>query len=69
VGGGTVVNGMFFARGAAADYDAWEQLGNPGWGWDGLLLYFKKVSPIFLQCIERRKLKSRAERNVHTTDC
>lgn len=43
VGGGTVVNGMFFARGAAADYDAWEQLGNPGWGWEGLLPYFKKV--------------------------
>lgn len=43
VGGGTVVNGMFFARGARADYDAWEQLGNPGWGWDGLLPYFKKV--------------------------
>ncbi|KAI4734049.1 glucose-methanol-choline oxidoreductase [Aureobasidium sp. EXF-12298] len=42
VGGGTVVNGMFFARGARADYDAWEQLGNPGWGWDGLLPYFKK---------------------------
>ncbi|KAI4721172.1 glucose-methanol-choline oxidoreductase [Aureobasidium sp. EXF-10727] len=44
VGGGTVVNGMFFARGARADYDAWEQLGNPGWGWEGLLPYFKKVS-------------------------
>ncbi|KAG9964118.1 alcohol oxidase, partial [Aureobasidium melanogenum] len=42
VGGGTVVNGMFFARGARADYDAWEQLGNPGWGWDGLLPYFRK---------------------------
>ncbi|KAG9689864.1 alcohol oxidase, partial [Aureobasidium melanogenum] len=42
VGGGTVVNGMFFARGARADYDAWEQLGNSGWGWDGLLPYFKK---------------------------
>ncbi|KAH0372234.1 alcohol oxidase, partial [Aureobasidium melanogenum] len=44
VGGGTVVNGMFFARGARADYDAWEQLGNPGWGWDGLLPYFQKVT-------------------------
>ncbi|TIA55450.1 glucose-methanol-choline oxidoreductase [Aureobasidium pullulans] len=42
VGGGTVVNGMFFARGSAGDYDAWEQLGNPGWGWEGLLSYFKK---------------------------
>lgn len=43
VGGGTVVNGMFFARGSAADYDAWERLGNPGWGWKDLLPYFKKV--------------------------
>jgi choline dehydrogenase-like flavoprotein len=44
VGGGTVVNGMFFNRGSAVDYDAWEALGNPGWGWEGLLPYFKKVS-------------------------
>ncbi|EKG20738.1 Glucose-methanol-choline oxidoreductase [Macrophomina phaseolina MS6] len=42
VGGGTVINGMFFDRGTAADYDLWEQLGNPGWGWDGLLPYFRK---------------------------
>lgn len=43
VGGGTVVNGMFFNRGSAGDYDAWENLGNPGWGWEGLLPYFEKV--------------------------
>jgi len=43
VGGGTVVNGMFFNRGSAGDYDAWEQLGNPGWAWKDLLPYFKKV--------------------------
>lgn len=46
VGGGTVVNGMFFNRGSAGDYDAWEKLGNPGWNWNGpngLLNYFKKV--------------------------
>ena len=43
VGGGTVVNGMFFNRGSAGDYDAWENLGNPGWGWRDLLPYFKRV--------------------------
>lgn len=43
VGGGTVVNGMFFDRGSSSDYDLWEALGNPGWGWDGMLPYFKKV--------------------------
>ncbi|KAK4505318.1 hypothetical protein PRZ48_003281 [Zasmidium cellare] len=42
VGGGTVVNGMFFNRGSALDYDAWDELGNPGWGWKDLLPYFKK---------------------------
>ncbi|KAI4251043.1 MAG: hypothetical protein LQ352_005104 [Teloschistes flavicans] len=43
VGGGTVINGMFSNRGSAADYDTWEQLGNPGWGWNDLLPYFKKA--------------------------
>ncbi|KAK2763406.1 gmc oxidoreductase [Colletotrichum kahawae] len=43
VGGGSVVNGMCWTRGAAADFDAWEELGNDGWGWGGLLPYFKKV--------------------------
>ncbi|KAF2748574.1 GMC oxidoreductase [Sporormia fimetaria CBS 119925] len=42
VGGGTVINGMQFDRGADADYDAWEELGNPGWGWKGLQKYFTK---------------------------
>ncbi|KAF2002173.1 GMC oxidoreductase [Amniculicola lignicola CBS 123094] len=42
LGGGSVVNGMMYDRGSAADYDAWEALGNPGWGWAGLLPFFKK---------------------------
>ncbi|KAL8693092.1 MAG: hypothetical protein Q9218_002016 [Villophora microphyllina] len=51
VGGGTVINGMFFNRGSAADYDAWKKLENPGWGWNGLLPYFKKASPTKTQNI------------------
>jgi choline dehydrogenase-like flavoprotein len=43
VGGGSIINGMYFFRGSAEDYDNWEKLGNPGWGWKGLLPYFKKV--------------------------
>lgn len=42
VGGGTVINGMLFHRGAKADYDAWEELGAKGWGWSDLLPYFRK---------------------------
>ena len=44
VGGASVHNGMFFNRGSKDDYDAWKKLGNPGWAWDDLLPYFKKVS-------------------------
>lgn len=42
VGGGSIVNGMACTRGSEADYNSWEQLGNPGWGWDGLFPYFLK---------------------------
>lgn len=42
VGGGSVINGMAFDRASAADYDAWEQLGNTGWNFNSLLSYFKK---------------------------
>ncbi|TKX23819.1 GMC oxidoreductase-like protein 5 [Elsinoe australis] len=42
VGGGSVVNGMAYNRGAALDYDSWEQLGNEGWGFSSLLPYFRK---------------------------
>ncbi|KAK3368339.1 GMC oxidoreductase [Podospora didyma] len=46
VGGGSTVNGMAVERGAREDYNAWEELGNSGWGWDGLLPYFRKSSSI-----------------------
>lgn len=42
VGGGSLINGMCWTRGGIADFDAWEALGNPGWGWNDLLPYFKK---------------------------
>lgn len=37
-----MVNGMAFDRASAADYDAWEKLGNTGWNFNSLLYYFKK---------------------------
>lgn len=42
VGGGSYVNGMQFDRGADADYDAWEELGNEDWGWTSMKRYFLK---------------------------
>lgn len=46
VGGSSAVNGMVFDRGAKADYDAWESIGNPGWNWDSLFPYFRKSTTL-----------------------
>lgn len=43
VGGGSVVNAMFFQRSDARLYDMWEEFGAKGWSWKDLLPYFKKV--------------------------
>ena len=54
VGGGSLLNRMVFDRGSVADYDRWETLGNPGWGWDGLLPYFRKV-PLHFPLLPRMR--------------
>ena len=32
-----------FVRGNRKDYDSWEEMGAKGWGFDGVLPYFKKL--------------------------
>ncbi|MGH8949226.1 MAG: GMC family oxidoreductase, partial [Acidimicrobiia bacterium] len=43
LGGSSAVNACYWIRGSAADYDEWEALGNPGWGFDDLLPYFRRA--------------------------
>ncbi|KAL5238937.1 hypothetical protein ACI65C_006347 [Semiaphis heraclei] len=43
LGGFCVLNhNMMYVRGNKMDYDSWLQQGNPGWGYDDVLDYFKK---------------------------
>jgi choline dehydrogenase len=42
LGGSSSINGLVYIRGQKQDYDHWQQLGNPGWGFDDVLHYFKK---------------------------
>ena len=42
LGGCSSINAMIYMRGQARDYDSWEALGNPGWGWRNVLPVFKQ---------------------------
>ncbi|PPF87296.1 GMC oxidoreductase [Pseudoclavibacter sp. RFBJ3] len=43
LGGSSSVNGMVYNRGARADYDNLENLGNPGWSWDEMLRVYRQM--------------------------
>lgn len=42
LGGCSSINAMLYIRGHHQDYDHWRDLGNPGWGWDDVLPYFRR---------------------------
>lgn len=42
VGGSGSINGLVYSRGQREDFDDWKALGNPGWGYDDVLPYFRR---------------------------
>ena len=42
LGGTSAMNAMMYIRGNRADFDHWQSLGNPGWGFDEILPLFLK---------------------------
>jgi choline dehydrogenase len=43
LGGSSSINAMVFIRGQREDFDGWEKLGNPGWGYRDVLPVFKRM--------------------------
>ena len=43
LGGSSSINAMVFVRGQPSDYEDWRSAGNPGWGWQDVLPYFRKL--------------------------
>ncbi|KAI9737412.1 MAG: hypothetical protein M1834_009566 [Cirrosporium novae-zelandiae] len=42
LGGSTAINLGMMIYPSRAGYNAWEKLGNPGWGWEDMVPYFRK---------------------------
>ena len=43
LGGSSSINGMVFVRGDREQYDRWRDTGCPGWGYDDVLPYYKRL--------------------------
>ena len=43
LGGGSSINIMLMNPGAPAEFEAWANFGNPGWDWEGITPYYRKV--------------------------
>ena len=43
LGGCSSINGLIYIRGQREDYEHWAALGNPGWGYDEVLPYFRRA--------------------------
>jgi choline dehydrogenase-like flavoprotein len=67
VGGSTAINDMYTPRGSPGDYDIWEELGNPGWGHEGLLPYFKKVNCLNLDFASQSYVLYFLERDLYSS--
>ncbi|XP_041971832.1 glucose dehydrogenase [FAD, quinone]-like [Aricia agestis] len=47
MGGSSSINAMLYIRGHPSDYDGWQSLGNPEWGYDDLKIYFERQEQMF----------------------
>ncbi|VDI62882.1 Hypothetical predicted protein [Mytilus galloprovincialis] len=57
LGGSSSINGMLYMRGSRHDYDEWERQGCKGWGYSGVLPYFKKMENVTVPGLKDSRVK------------
>ena len=54
LGGSSSVNGMIYSRGHEQDYEEWNTLGGPGWGWEEMRAVYRRIEEHELGSNENR---------------
>ncbi len=54
LGGSSTINGMIYSRGHPEDYEEWQALGGPGWGWAEMKEAYKAIEDHELGAAEYR---------------
>ncbi|KAJ7717134.1 hypothetical protein B0H16DRAFT_1740755 [Mycena metata] len=68
LGGSTLINVMELTRASSVEYDAIEELGNPGWNWNEFLKYFKKSEIFVYSPQEAEAYGMHFDDNAHGSD-
>ena len=54
LGGSSSINGMIYSRGHPEDYDEWNALGGPGWGWSEMKAAYRAIEDHELGAADHR---------------
>lgn len=55
MGGTSSINFMLYTRGNRRDYDHWEEIGNPGWGYKDVLPFFLRLENMTIPELARNR--------------
>ena len=56
LGGSSSINGMIYSRGHSQDYEEWNALGGPGWGWEEMKSVYQRLEKHDLGANDHRGL-------------